>query len=798
MMKKLMCSALVLAAGLAFAYDGWQPIENCYQLKSSDTDKNGSSFTNGVRWSDKVLPTKDQDCWVPVGVAIRGNRSDFPGKSLTIAGSLEATQATVTTVDYLRLLGGATLSYSSVPNGVTGEITVESTADNPAYVKMTRNDAEGKSYPPMKTWVSTPESKVIMQATTAKPALHPQFNDAYACNFSKFLGTFRIERTAASLANEGFGFTNDFSTTTLTFPKRLEIGRGVVLCRKSTTTVVTVGEFSAEQGAILNSMYGPDGVPFVTVTNSLEIAEGVTYRMGLGTKYASGSFLSGAYGLFGLRNAAVGSAALAEAKKLTIADETDNYWGLDWEQHRIEAVDDPSVAGAKIVAYRTGRPLCKLLEKASAYADYTSTFTNETKWTNGQLPTGEQNAYVAFDMTIARDMANYVFPAGGLMLKGASIYLNCHTLTISNLFLNGGATMEMSDKGTTTSGPRGNTTLVKGDYLGVYGTKQNSISTMSSRIYTFEHEVYGTAPLRLTVSSGTSYPRGGIELKQANTNFHGKTTVASDGNAKDVNSENGSRLRMYLTDARNLGGDLAEPAFDGLTLRGDSILVCDNSVDFNQLNRGVYVQNRIRVVMSSKTDNTFTLSNPLTYGGEFVFGNEYPTAQYAKVGKGGGTLVLAGPARFYDPEAKTACDTPSVTSNRLTMLIGKLCATDADALNGVAVTFGAESEGLVLDWNASDAVKATGFVQNKALSSLTTLRADGKIPLAVENLPADFASGEIAVCTVPEVAAEATLEKFSVAKHRGVRGSLRIGEAVEGRKTIFLTLERQGILLIVR
>ena len=55
--------------------------------------------------------------------------STFPGKSLTIAGSLDAIQATVTTVDYLRLLGGATLSYNSVPNGVTGEITVDGALD---------------------------------------------------------------------------------------------------------------------------------------------------------------------------------------------------------------------------------------------------------------------------------------------------------------------------------------------------------------------------------------------------------------------------------------------------------------------------------------------------------------------------------------------------------------------------------------------------------------------------------------------------------------------------------------------
>lgn len=383
-------------------------------------------------------------------------------------------------------------------------------------------------------------------------------------------------------------------------------------------------------------------------------------------------------------------------------------------------------------------------------------------------------------------------------------------VTITNLFLLGGADLNAAAqywKSTSASYRNGRrATWLKGDYLGVYGADGALCRVAHNRLLAIDMPLCGDGPMRATISSGTSYPRGGIEFTQINTNFYGKFIVASDGNAwngsttdpKGVYSPIGNRLLFFASDARNIGGDMSDETFDGLTLRGDSILVGVNSLNFHQRNRGVYVQDRIRLVMNNESDNTLVISNSVTYGGEMVFGNDFPNANNAKVGKGGGTLVLGGAARFYDPENKVACDTPSVSSNRLTMLIGRLRPVAANALDGVAVKFGEESDGLELDWNASDEMKATGFYSVKELSALTSERADGKIPVRVINVPADAVGETIAVCTVPTAIAEATLAKFSYDRTGRQRGFFSLGEEKDGNRTILLKLEIHGMWLIVR
>ena len=93
---------------------------------------------------------------------------------------------------------------------------------------------------------------------------------------------------------------------------------------------------------------------------------------------------------------------------------------------------------------------------------------------------------------------------------------------------------------------------------------------------------------------------------------------------------------------------------------------------------------------------------------------------------------------------------------------------------------------------------ATGFIQAKELSELATQRTDGKIPVTLENLPTDFTSGSIAVCTVPAAVAEATCEKLALNHLRGAMGTFRVGETADGLRTIFLDVEHQGLLLIFR
>jgi hypothetical protein len=236
--------------------------------------------------------------------------------------------------------------------------------------------------------------------------------------------------------------------------------------------------------------------------------------------------------------------------------------------------------------------------------------------------------------------------------------------------------------------------------------------------------------------------------------------------------------------------------FDGITLRGDPILISTNALCFNQENRHLYVYDRARIVMQHETDNTFEVRVPLTLNGELVFGNEYPNAEKAKVGKGGGTLVLGGEAKFYDSSTRTAGDTPVEGKNKLTMLIGKLRPDAPDAINGVAVTFGEESQGLEVDYTNETLRTTTGFKMTKTGSALTA--ADGgQIPVSFINMPRNNGSVlDVAVCTVPSEDAETLCAALQAVRVSGFkRPMLKVVPNGNGTSTIKADFRRIGFCI---
>ena len=340
---------------------------------------------------------------------------------------------------------------------------------------------------------------------------------------------------------------------------------------------------------------------------------------------------------------------------------------------------------------------------------------------------------------------------------------------------------------------------VKGDYMGVYGgtETESKVMTMSSRLLVIDYPIYGDGNLRLNVRNNTSYPYGGIELTHLNTNFTGKALVYSTGNS-NTNSATGYRLQMYLNDARNLGGPMPTETFDGITMRGDPLLISTTSLCFNQENRHLYVYDRARIVMQHATDNTIEVRVPLPFRGELVFGNEYPNAERAKVGKGGGTLVLGGEARFYDSSTSSAGDTPVADKNKLTMLIGKLRPDAVDAVNGVAVTFGEESQGLEVDY-ANESLRTTGFKMTTSESALTKV-GGGQIPVSFINMPDEEGNVlDVAVCTVPDVDAEATCNLLKPIRAAGLGvPSLKAVSNGDGTSTVKADFKRVGFRMVVR
>ena len=802
------CSALTVTIPLigwayvepeGFAWPESETSEGVVRLETSDTSYNtDGSFEHGEHWSPQGVPEPGKAYWVGPGLTIKppsGNKtySTFAGDSLTIEGTLSFGMSAGTTVNHLRLMPDSRVEYSSQPLSISeSNVKIEGTREHPALVDISRSSDVRSSYG---SWSGSiygdSDSYLKYIFSTTKPSMPLRLKS----DLSTMYGTIRTEcKKPDSCVYDPWVVLYEQQT----LPGRFEVGDGVTFTRSGKTVTAVVNELSLESGAMVSNVWATE---FLTVTGKLEIAENVRYRAHGYAQPTAAQYDKNDYVFFSLSDEAAKAENLPPLENLVVSDLPDestgfNFWGLNRYGYFAET------NGSVSLAYKSGRPKHSLTKEAKAIDHSTSGITNVDYWADGRLPFGNENAVLSNNATVPYPMGEYAFPAGGLVIAGKTFAMNNSYFAVSNIFMTGDSPTIRNSDYADSSGSKlhGNATLrLKAEYLGVYGTK-NYFSPYNGRLIIVDCPLYGDGDISIQTASG-SYQHGAIKFTSPNTNFTGRVTVSSLVNGKcpeDLLCVSGLVVRVFMNDARNIGGAMTTETYDGLSVRSDAIICGEKSLTFDQPNRGIFVSGRARFVMMDDADNTLTIANPVTLGGEFLFGNDYPTVSKAYTGTGCGTLVLGGAARFYDPENKIACDTPSVSSNRLTMLIGRLRPVAANALDGVAVKFGEESDGLELDWNASEEMKATGFYSVKELSALTSERADGKIPVRVINVPADADGETIAVCTVPTAIAEATLAKFSYDRTGRQRGFFSLGEEKDGNRTILLKLEIHGMWLIVR
>lgn len=794
------CVALALSAiSDDFVWPESAMSEGVVVLQTSDRKSDESSLENTAHWSPAELDGQ-YHYWVPADKTIYGSREtsmSFAGKSLTVEGLFHSSDS-IPTISHLRFMAGSRFGAYNSRNGIGGgEITIDSTQSNPVtfFIERTPNNfKERPDFGSTFSFVSEADAWLVMKTSQEVPGGLYKFS---GCDFSGFYGTLKLLRDHEGVGLENY-LTNWVSAAT-SMPGSYILGTGVVLSVSGSSSCLNASNFTAEAGS---RIYNKNSTaPLSTVTGKLTLGEAVDVDANNFAAPTVDTYNTADYVLFKLKDAAALDANLPDPSGINMVDGGCNYWGLrQWGFQ-----DDADEADAKVFAFRSGRSLCTLNSDAAAEGSgETSTFTDGTKWSTGALPAGDENAVVKKKLVVAKDFTEYTFAAGG-MVVGAKGELNpmCSILTITNLFMSGG-TVYVTDKAVNVDANNlrdMNTVRVRGDYLGVYGGEAvtNTIFTQSARLLVIDYPMHGDGTLWLAVRTTGSYPYGGIELMKVNTNFTGKAVVRGDGNS-NCSSEDGKCLQMYLNDARNLGGAMAESTFDGITLRGDAILISTNSLCFNQTNRNIFVCDRARIVMQHETDNTFEVQVPVTYNGELVFGNEYPNARRANVGKGGGTLVLGGEAKFYDEALGTAGDTPVADRNKLTMLVGKLRPASAEAVNGVAVTFGEESDGLEVDYTNETLRATTGFNMTKAGSSLSKA-GGGQIPVTFANMP----SGEdkvldVAVCTVPNADAAAVYAKLKPIKVEGLASPvLKVVPNSDGEtSTIKADFRTTGFTLVFR
>ena len=765
----------------------------------SKNDASGeSSITDPAHWSNNPEPISSAyDYWVPAGRVIRwpSSGTTFAGRSLTIEGRTEGSIQTMV-FPHLRLKNGGYILQHAAGDmlGSGTEVTIDATAANPAG--FVYNRSAGSSLQQRNFLYGC---RLVGDADAVFEVRHDQSGGiANAVRLGKtdatnYLGTIRLCRSDASYTSHPEQiFSNIVYNVSLDLPGTLAVGRGTLLRHDTDAKTAKVGTFSLEAGGI----YCPCAFAGnLTVSNRLNIADGGfidTADLRAKSDYTVGpdKFNAPDAVLISLTNAAARTESLPAFDNIVFtnfASRGCNFWGPDPLAFRI---DEEGVSGALV--YRAGRPVNKSLGQHGGSGN--PSVTSNELWDAGHAPRGDENAAIGhvYQLDPKSDLDadnNWTFTGGGMVLvKSGVLRAQAKTVTVTNLFAGGSGEAVIECNSSTDMGGRYATwqnmdhaTIVRSAYLGCEYSL--SLQVAQHRDIVLDAPIYGNGQLRASTRGSTSYPYGAIELTHQNTNFHGKFIIASD-NDGHLDSTRGYRLQFWLNHAYNVGGDMETFTPDGLRLRGDSLLLCRNSVNFNQKNRGIYVQDRIRVVMRNAESNVFAVNTPVTYGGEFVFGNDYPTAPQANVGTGSGTLELGGAALPGEGEG----------ANKLTMLIGTLKPTVTNALDGLTVTLGAECDGLAIDVNASDEMKAHGFIFTKDGSSIVNERKGGKIPVRIDGLPELPEKGDIYTNTVCTVASKKAADSFAASllaeKLPVGRVSFNVVEQTDGTAQVVAVVDR--------
>ena len=291
-------------------------------------------------------------------------------------------------------------------------------------------------------------------------------------------------------------------------------------------------------------------------------------------------------------------------------------------------------------------------------------------------------------------------------------------------------------------------------------------------------EVSGPGTLFVIGRYSSGNPYGDIEFTEFNTNFTGKIKICAVGPTETYSSKlppsesDYAHERVFVTDARNLGGALDEFRADALELADYSVLVARNDVDLNVANRGVKVTGNAG--FAAPEDVTLAISNDITWNG---------TARKT----GAGTLALGG-APLIASGANAALEVEE----------GFLSVCSAGAVDGVSVTFDDDAY-LLVDPAAADADLASFGARVSGANPFGR-----ELPVAF-NLPegagSNYAVRDIAVCTV---ANEETANALAVSaaantrKMRGLRATYSTRTNGDGTVTVLASIAPQAFVIVLR
>ena len=529
-----------------------------------------------------------------------------------------------------------------------------------------------------------------------------------------------------------------------------------------TDTTFTTANLELQEGAILIARCAVDGEKCgkIAVTESLSVEPGVIVKLSIEPYWTTTNgfdevvlTLPQEKGTIPLERFTLD---LAEEKTLLslATNLVDGVWQLavHKEPHDLLSVNDSS--------------------STSLNAGILSCCTNASSWQSGEMPHAGR-VYMAnmgsgglanYPIVRTPYYVNepYVFAGDALVLgNGSRLFLCSRDTTFGLLALNANVTVPLALNGVPTF-LRG-TIRLRGSsdtYPQVFQAYFQGLNTVSA-------EVVGPGTLHVTGRSGSGKPYGDIEFTALNTNFTGRIKVCSKVNNQAASEDSYRHERVFVTDARNLGGPLAAFKADALELADYTVLQPRNDVDLNVANRGVTITGNACFTVPEGV--TLTVSNDITYNG-------------ALKKKGPGVLALNGNARAGGETAS------------LTVAEGFLRVGSTNALNGVTVSF-ADGARLIVDPAATGDVASFGAVDLSAAPFGGTLPVAFKLPELGEGGTHVYRA--VAVCTVASRAAADALA-VTAARIEGCRVSFAPRANADGTVTILADIGPDGLAIIIR
>jgi len=299
-------------------------------------------------------------------------------------------------------------------------------------------------------------------------------------------------------------------------------------------------------------------------------------------------------------------------------------------------------------------------------------------------------------------------------------------------------------------------------------TYPQKIQAYMRGLNTVAAEVSGPGVLNILGRNGSGNPYGDIEFTALNTNFTGRIKVYANVSSTAPGADDYKHERVFVTDARNLGGPLAEFRADALELADYSVLEARNDVDLNVANRGVKITGNAG--MSAPANVTLAISNDITYNGTLTK-------------KGAGVLALNGAARVADG-----------ASAALSVAEGYVRVGSTNALNGVSTTF-ADGAYLLVDPEAAGDVATFGAVDLSAAPFGGTLPVAFALPVSGNSKTCNYSG--VAVCTVVDTATAEGLT-LEAKKTRGHLVQFSIRTNADGTATVLADVKSKGLILMVQ